>query len=268
MNEYTIAVILGIVLGITEYLPVSSAGHVIVVGSMLNFAGPKATCFEVFLQIGAISAVVLLYRQRFTGLIPWGTVSSDSRFGGWKGLILLALTTFPAVVFGAAFHHAIKTRLFNPVVVACALGIGGVLIIVGEKYRPTPTVLDLGAVTYGHALKIGLVQCFALCPGVSRSASTIMGGLFFGLDRKVAAEYSFLAAVPILSAAAVYDLHKNWALFQLSDLPMFMTGLAVSFCCASLAVKSFMAALQRWSFVPFGYYRILIAPMIIFFWSR
>lgn len=262
MNESWIAVILGIVLGLTEYLPVSSAGHLIVVSSALHFTGAKATCFQVFIQIGAISAVLVLYHRRFVELIPLATLRRDHGFNGWKGLTLLALTTLPAVILGAAFHHAIKTYLFNPLIVAVALGLGGIVILIAEAYKPTPKVAELDSVNPTHALRIGLIQCLALCPGVSRSASTILGGLFCGLDRRVAAEYSFLAAVPILTAAATYDLYKNWRLFDLSDLPLFVTGLVVSFIAASLAIRTFMAMLQRWSFVPFGYYRIMIAPII------
>jgi undecaprenyl-diphosphatase len=264
MNDFGIATILGIVLGLTEYLPISSAGHLIVVGSALNFTGPKATCFEVFLQIGAISAVLVLFRHRFFGLIPWKTTSTE-RFAGWRGLTSLCLTTLPAVILGAAFHHAIKTYLFNPLIVAGALAIGGVAILLAEAFKPSPDVLKIDSVNYGHALKIGVIQCLALCPGVSRSASTILGGLFCGLDRRVAAEYSFLAAVPVLLAAATYDLYKNWHLFQASDLPFFATGLIVSFLSASVAVRTFMALLQRWSFVPFGLYRIMVAPIIYLF---
>ena len=262
MNESWIAVILGMVLGLTEYLPVSSAGHLIVVGSALDFTGPRATCFQVFIQIGAISAVLVLFRHRFVGLIPFGSFRRNHGFGGWKGLTLLALTTLPAVVVGAAFHHAIKTYLFNPLVVAVALGLGGIAILLAEAYKPDPKVAEIDAVGYSDALRIGLIQCLALCPGVSRSASTILGGLFCGLDRKVAAEYSFMAAVPILSAAALYDLYKNWHLLHVSDLSFFAIGLIVSFLSACLAVRAFMALLKRWSFVPFGYYRIIIAPLI------
>ncbi len=267
MGDIWIAVVLGIVLGLTEYLPVSSAGHLIVVGTALNFTGPKATCFQVFIQIGAISAAVVMFRHRFIGLIPLISVPQEERFSGWRGIILLALTTIPAVIMGAIFHHAIKTYLFGPLTVAGALGVGGVAILVAEKFKPEPKTFKIDDVNYSHAIKIGLVQCLALWPGVSRSASTIFGGLFCGLDRRIAAEYSFVAAVPILTAAAVYDLYKNWSLFNTSDLPFFLVGLAVSFVCACLAIKTFMALLKTWTFVPFGYYRIIIAPIIYWFMS-
>ena len=264
MSVFLIAVILGIVLGLTEYLPISSAGHLIVVGNLLHFTGPKATCFEVFLQIGAISAVVVLYRERFLHLIPWRNYPDHQEFSGWKGLSFLALTTLPAVIVGVAAHHFIKTYLFGPLTVAGALGIGGVAILLAEKYKPEPRVFDVNELTYTQAGVIGLVQCLALWPGVSRSASTIVAGLFCGFSRKIAAEYSFLAAVPILTAAAVYDLYKNWHLFQASDVPYFAVGLLVSFLAASLAIRTFLAFIQRWTLTPFAYYRMAIAPIIYF----
>ena len=265
MASIWIAVILGIVLGLTEYLPVSSAGHLIVVGAALNFTGPKATCFQVFIQIGAISAAVVLFRHRFMGLIPFVSASPGERFSSWRGITMLALTTIPAVIMGAVFHHFIKTYLFGPLTVAGALGVGGVAILLAEKFKPVPKIFKIDDLSYSHAIKIGLIQCIALWPGVSRSASTILGGLFCGLDRKVAAEYSFVAAVPILTAAAVYDLYKNWDLFNNVDWPFFLVGLAVSFVCACLAIKTFMALLKTWTFVPFGWYRIIIAPIIFWF---
>ena len=178
---------------------------------------------------------------------------------------MLALTTIPAVIMGAVFHHFIKTYLFGPLTVAGALGVGGVAILLAEKFKPVPKIFKIDDLSYSHAIKIGLIQCIALWPGVSRSASTILGGLFCGLDRKVAAEYSFVAAVPILTAAAVYDLYKNWDLFNNVDWPFFLVGLAVSFVCACLAIKTFMALLKTWTFVPFGWYRIIIAPIIFWF---
>ncbi len=262
MSIFLIAVILGIVLGLTEFLPISSAGHLIVVGSFLNFTGPKATCFQVFLQVGAISAVLVLYRDRFWKLIPFGRKNDNQGFSGWRGLSFLALTTLPAVIVGAAGHHFIKNYLFQPLTVAGALAVGGIAILLAERYKPEPRFSDLNDLTFTQAGVIGLIQCLSLWPGVSRSASTIIAGLFCGFSRKLAAEYSFLAAVPILIAAAVYDLYKNWSLFQSSDLPLFFVGLLVSFLCALMAIKTFIAFLGRWTLRPFAYYRLAIAPII------
>ena len=265
MNIFLIAVILGAVLGFTEYLPISSAGHLIVVGSLLNFTGPKATCFQVFLQNEGNSGILVLSRDSFFRLIPLIQHEENQGFSGWRGISFLALTTLPTVIVGAAGHNYIKTYLFGPLTVAGALGVGGIaIIIVAEKYKPDPRIADLNELTYTQAGIIGLVQCLSLWPGVSRSASTIIAGLFCGFSRGMAAEYSFLAAVPILIAAAVYDLYPHWSLFQASDLPLFFVGLLVSFLCALMAIKTFIAFLGRWTLVPFAYYRLAIAPIIYF----
>lgn len=266
MGDLYIAVILGIVEGLTEYLPVSSTGHLIVAGNLLHFSGEKASAFEVFIQLGAILAVVLLYWQRFIGLIPIGEnrVPQYGGFRGFRGIALLALTTFPALVAGYLAHKAIKTYLFSPATVAWALGVGGVAILLAERYRPEPRGRSLDSITYGQALFVGCFQCLALWPGVSRAAATIIGGMFARLDRRTAAEYSFLAAVPIMVAATMYDLYKSWHLMQASDMAFFATGFVVSFLVAILAVKTFIAAVQRWSLAPYAWYRIAIAPVIYF----
>jgi undecaprenyl-diphosphatase len=266
MSDLWVAAVMGIVEGVTEFLPISSTGHLIVAGDLLHFTGEKASSFSVFIQLGAIMAVVVLYRHRFVGLIPGIGEGFGKRGGflGWRGLTLLALTTIPALIAGFFAHHAIKEYLFSPVTVAWALAVGGVGIILAEKFKPDPKTVDLDGLTYGAALMIGLFQCLALWPGMSRSASTIIGGLFSGLDRRTAAEYSFLAAVPVMVAATAYDLLKTWRFLEFSDLAFFATGLVVSFLCAALAVKTFIAAVQRWSLVPYAWYRLAIAPLIYF----
>jgi len=266
MTDLWIALILGIVEGLTEYLPVSSTGHLIVTGNLLNFTGQKAACFEVFIQLGAILAVVVLYWNRFVGLIPRRGLSTPAEdgFAGWRGLALLGLTTLPALIAGFFAHRAIKEYLFGPGTVAWALGVGGVAIILAERYKPSPRVMDLDGLGYGQALSIGLFQCVSLWPGVSRAAATIIGGLFAGLHRPVAAEYSFLAAVPVMIAATSYDLYKTWRLLEFADLAMFAVGFALAFISAAVAVKTFVSLVQRWSLVPFAWYRIAIAPLIYF----
>lgn len=266
MQDLGVAVILGLVEGITEYLPVSSTGHLIVAGNLLNFSGEKASCFEVFIQLGAILAVLVLYWRRFLGLIPaqrirWG---QEAGFSGIRGLTILALTTLPALIAGALAHRSIKQHLFNPVTVALALAIGGIGILLAEKYRPNAKTTDLDQLNFKQAFMVGCFQCLALWPGMSRSASTIIGGLFSGLDRKVATEYSFLAAVPVMIAATLYDLYKEWHLLEISDLAFFATGFAVSFISAAAAVKTFVALVQRWSLAPYAWYRLAIAPLIYF----
>jgi undecaprenyl-diphosphatase len=264
MNDLSIAAVLGIVEGLTEFLPVSSTGHLIVAADLLKFSGEKAKIFEVFIQLGAIFAVVLLYWRRFTGLIPASGLrwSNEEGFAGARGLALLALTTIPALIAGLLAHRAIKAYLFSPITVACALGIGGVGIILAERFKPEPDVERLDGLGYRQALVIGLFQCLSLWPGMSRAAATIVGGLFSGLDRRVATEYSFLAAVPVMVAATSYDLYKGWDYLQASDFWPFAVGFVVSFLVAIAAVKIFIALVQRWSLVPYACYRILVAPLI------
>jgi len=266
MGDLYVAVILGIVEGLTEYLPVSSTGHLIVAGNLLHFSGEKASAFEVFIQLGAILAVVLLYWRRFVGLIPFGENkgTADEGFSGFRGIALLALTTFPALVSGYLAHKAIKTYLFSPTTVAWALGVGGIGILLAERYKPEPRCTNLDSITYGQALFVGCFQCLSLWPGVSRAAATIIGGLFARLDRRTATEYSFLAAVPVMVAATLYDLYKAGHLMQSSDVGFFATGFVVSFLVAIVAVKTFIAAVQRWSLAPYAWYRIAIAPVIYF----
>jgi undecaprenyl-diphosphatase len=266
MGDLWIAVVLGIVEGVTEFLPVSSTGHLIVAGHLLQFSGEKAASFEVFIQLGAILAVVALYWRRFTGLIPlkgmrWAEYGG---FSGLRGLSLLFLTTLPALVIGALAHGAIKHYLFSPTTVACALAVGGIGILAVERFKPQATVVELDGLRYGQAFLIGLFQCLAMWPGMSRSASTIVGGMLLRLDRKVAAEYSFLAAVPVMVAATAYDLFKAWHLLRASDFTFFAVGFLVSFVSAAIAVKTFIALLQRWSLAPYAWYRLAIAPVIYF----
>jgi len=266
MQDLGVAVILGLVEGITEYLPVSSTGHLIVAGNLLNFSGEKASCFEVFIQLGAILAVLVLYWRRFLGLIPAQGVRwrQEAGFSGIRGLTILALTTLPAVIAGALAHQSIKQHLFNPVTVALALAAGGIGILLAERYRPNPDTVELDQLNFKQAFMVGCFQCLALWPGMSRSASTIIGGLFSGLDRKVATEYSFLAAVPVMITATLYDLYKEWSLLDISDFAFFATGFVVSFISAAAAVKTFIALVQKWSLAPYAWYRLAIAPLIYF----
>ena len=264
METLWVAVILGIVEGLTEYLPISSTGHLIVAGTLLNFTGEKASCFEIFIQLGAILAVLVLYWRRFVGLIPHNAAHgrAEKGFLGWRGITLLALTTLPALVAGFLAHKAIKHFLFSPTTVAWALGVGAIGILLAEKYKPDAKIVELDQLGYRQAFMVGLFQCLALWPGMSRAAATIIGGLFSGLDRRTATEYSFLAAVPVMIAATVYDLHKEWHLLEASDFTFFFVGFVVSFLSAAAAVKTFIALVQRWSLAPYAWYRLAIAPVI------
>lgn len=260
-NWYT-AVILSIVEGLTEFLPVSSSGHLILVGDLLGYVGEKAATFEVVIQLGAILAVVVLYWKRFWGLLH---PQPYARFAGMRGILLLMLTSFPACVVGLLAHSAIKQYLFTPATVLVALAVGAVCMILVERRKMRPVYITLDDVTPKMALGVGLFQCLALWPGFSRSAATIMGGMLLGAKRGLAAEYSFVAAVPIMVAATGYDLLKNWNLFTGADIPFFAIGMIGSFISALAAVKIFVALVGRITLVPFAVYRLLLAPLVYYF---
>lgn len=262
MDNLFVALLLSIVEGLTEFLPVSSSGHLILAGNLLDFVGEKAASFEVVIQLGAILAVVVLYRKRFYGLLrPQPYV----RFAGMRGIFLLALTSLPACILGLFLHSFIKNHLFQPMTVLIALVVGAVCMIFVERRKMRATCMSLDEITPRLALGIGCFQCLALWPGFSRSAATIMGGMLLGAKRPLAAEYSFVAAVPIMVAATAYDLWKSWALFSAADIPFFLVGMAGSFFSALLAVKVFVALVGRMTLIPFAVYRLLIAPLVFYF---
>ena len=266
MNIFAIAVTLGIVEGLTEFIPVSSTGHLIIAGHLLGFVGDKAASFEVAIQLGAILSVVFLYWHRFVALIPRDTHSTDGRstLEGWPGLFRIGLATLPALVVGYATRHAIKEKLFTPEAVTWALAVGGVAILVVERIVSRKRSISLEALTPSQALGVGLFQVLALWPGTSRSAATILGGMLLGLDRKAAAEFSFLIAVPIMFAATGYEALKMRNLVGAADLVQFGTGFLISFLVALLAVQAFVSFLGRGSLRPFAWYRIGVAPLFYF----
>lgn len=262
MAEWLTVLLLGVVEGITEFIPVSSTGHLIVAGHVLGFEGESAKTFEIFIQLGAILAVVFLYKDTFLGLF---TGQRSRGVVGFHGLLLLALTTLPALVVGALAHGYIKRYLFNTHTVAIGLGVGGVAILLVELLLPRARRYGLGTLHWREALIIGLFQCLALWPGTSRSAATIVGGMIAGVERKTAAEYSFLAAVPIMVAAVAFDLFKSRGVLHAADVPTFALGFVVSLIAAAVAVKGFIRLLGSYTLSGFGWYRVIIAPLIWFF---
>jgi undecaprenyl-diphosphatase len=260
MVELLYAVVLGIIEGLTEFIPVSSTGHLIVAGHLLGFEGDKAATFDIFIQLGAILAVVFLYKERFFRLCTWRQTAG---FTGRRGIMLLGLTTLPALMFGAVTHGFIKTYLFTPVTVALGLGIGGIGILAMERFRPPVKKSGLDALDYKDAIAVGLSQCLALWPGMSRSACTIVGGMGVGIERSTAAQYSFLAAVPVMFAATALDLYKSLPILQRSDVVMLGIGFTVSFISAWLAIKYFLRFLGSHTLNPFGWYRIVVALAIL-----
>jgi len=261
MNLNFIALVMGIVEGLTEFVPVSSTGHLIIAGNLLGFTGKAADCFEVVIQLGAILAVVVLYYQRFGGLFVASPTDGEPKFRGLREWILLGLTTAPALVAGVLVHKPMKEYLFKPAPVVAALAVGAILIIVVEKLKPQAKTDNLDKLTYGQALFIGLFQCISLWPGMSRAAATIMGGMICRLERRVAAEYSFLAAVPVMFAATAYDLYKTRNDLCRADLVHFAIGFIVSYFVAMAAVKTFIKLLQRWTLIPFAVYRLVLAAV-------
>lgn len=264
--------LLGAVQGLTEFLPVSSTGHLIIAGELLGFTGPKASTFEVVIQLGSILAVVVLYWPRFMGLLFPNRITSESStpgtapFAGWRGIGMLFLTTLPPSILGLLLHPYIK-KLFTPANVAAALAVGAILMLLVEQWsgKRKPTALTLDDMTPKLALGIGCCQCIALWPGFSRSASTIMGGMLLGARRSLAAEYSFIAAVPLMVAATGYDLFKTWTFLSIEDLPLFGVGMLFSFLFALAAIKTFIALVGRLTLRPFAWYRLALAPVVYYF---
>jgi undecaprenyl-diphosphatase len=261
MDLLVIAVILGLVEGITEFLPISSTGHLILVGDALNFLGDKAGTFEIVIQSGAILAVLVLYKERFLGLLKPAELGDS--FRGISGISKLACACAPAMFLGFILHKSIKFYLFNPASVATALIVGGLVMLWLEHRRPAASINSLETITHRTAFLIGCFQCFALWPGISRSGATIVGAMLLGAKRAVAAEFSFLIATPILLAATAYELYKSFHLLSASDLPVFLMGFFVSFISALLAVKAFVRILSHWNLVPFAIYRIALGAVVL-----
>ncbi len=253
-----IALLLGLVEGATEFLPISSTGHLIIVGSLLNFRGERAATFEIVIQLGAILAVIWHYRRTLVGMLAhWAGNPSERRL-----LVSLALAFTPAAVVGLLLHHWIKAALFNPLTVATTLVLGGVVMLWIEGRRPSSTTGDVREMSLRQAVGIGLAQVLSLIPGTSRAAATILGGYVLGLTRPAATEFSFLLAIPTIVAATGYDMLKSRALFSAADLPMFMIGLVVSFVSALLVIRGFLRFVERHSFRGFAWYRIGVGGVL------
>lgn len=259
---YLIAIIQGIVEGLTEFLPISSTGHLILSGHLLGFTDDRAKTFEIVIQLAAILAVVTIYFNRFMRFIPTTKNNSLKGFNGLNALKTLLLTTLPAVLAGFLLHDFVKDQLFTPVTVAIGLFIGGVILIIFERFVPKSNTKSLDGISNKQALGIGLAQIFSIWPGVSRAASTIVGGSFLRLDRNTAVEYSFFAAVPVMVGATTLDLVKNIGVLQASDLPLFAIGLVTSYITAILAITYFLKFVKNHSLAVFGYYRIALAILV------
>jgi undecaprenyl-diphosphatase len=258
-----IALILGIIEGLTEFLPISSTGHLIIVGDLLGYNDDASKVFKIVIQLGAILAVCWDYRERLTK-VACG-LASDRSAQRFVGMLLVGF--LPAAVLGVMFHSKIKALLFNPLTVATALVIGGIVILYLEKRSYHPRIHAVDDMRWPDALKVGFAQALAMIPGTSRSGATIMGGLVFGLSRKAAAEFSFFLAIPTMFAATVYDLYKNRALLDMGDLPVFAVGFVASFIAAMWAVKTFIRFISNHTFIAFAWYRIVFGLIVLATWQ-
>jgi undecaprenyl-diphosphatase len=253
------ALILGVVEGVTEFLPISSTGHLILVGDWLGWTGADAQTFEIFIQLGAILAIVWIYRAKLTAEARGFPADPASRRFAWS----LFLAFVPAAVVGVLLHHWIKARLFNPLVVAWALVVGGLLILLIERLHPRATVTDATAVPDRPAVGVGLAQVLSLVPGTSRSAATILGGYALGLTRTAATEFSFYLAIPVMVAATLFDLVKSHAALGPQDLVPFAIGFVAAFVSALVVVKGFLRFVSRHSFEAFAWYRIAFGIVLL-----
>src|SRR3954463_12627868 len=255
MTELVFALILGVVEGITEFLPISSTGHLILTSALLGATDERWKVFNIVIQTGAMLAVVWEYRARFFRVdIPL-----------YRNLLVAFI---PAAIIGLAFSKFIKSHLFHAVPVALAFIVGGVIILLVERRSFTPRVEETRAMTWLDALKVGIAQCFALIPGTSRSGATIIGGMLFGLSRKAATEFSFFLAVPTLVAAGGYDFLKNRALFSASDAGIFSGGSVAAFVSAFIVVRWLIRYVSTHDFKPFAWDRIAFGLLVLAtFWA-
>ncbi|MEY5099806.1 MAG: hypothetical protein RJA36_2525 [Pseudomonadota bacterium] len=255
--------LMGIVEGLTEFLPISSTGHLILAGSLLDLHDDKGKVFEIAIQTGAILAVILVYWQRLRDTVA--QLPSQPRAQRFAANVLTAFV--PAVVLGLLLGKAIKAHLFTPEVVASTFILGGFVILWAERRQAraetAPRILSVDQLSGLDALKVGLVQCFALVPGTSRSGATIIGGMFLGLSRQVATEFSFYLAIPTLIGAGAYSLYKERALLSLADLPMFAVGLVFAFASAWLCIRWLLRFVATHSFAGFAWYRIAFGLLIL-----
>ncbi|MEO5573197.1 MAG: undecaprenyl-diphosphate phosphatase [Gammaproteobacteria bacterium] len=260
---YLKALVLGLLEGLTEFLPISSTGHLIIAADLLGFTGEKAKTFEIVIQLGAILAICWHYRAKISEVVRG--LPSDAWARNFALNIILAF--IPAALLGLAFHGIIKEHLFNPFNVAIALIIGGIVILLIERQTYAPRIHSVDDMRWTDALKIGCCQAFSLIPGTSRSGATIMGGLFFGLSRQAATEFSFFLAIPTMFAATFYDLYKNWNLLQAPDTGLFAVGFLAAFTSAFFAVKFLLHYIANHTFKAFAYYRIIFGMIVlIYFW--
>lgn len=258
LAAYLIAVLLGLVEGLTEFIPVSSTGHLILLVDLLGFRGPPGRVFEIAIQLGAILAVCVLYWHRLLHVALGLFTDHDAQ----RFATNLLVAFLPAMVIGALAHDFIKSVLFSPWVVSVTLVAGGLAILAIERWHPPPHIEHTGAITPGLALRIGLCQTVAMIPGVSRSGATIMGAMLLGVGRAAATEFSFFLAIPTMLAATVYDLYKNWSNLGFDDAAVILTGFVAAFLAALVVVRTLIRFVSRNGFAPFAWYRIIVGVVM------
>jgi undecaprenyl-diphosphatase len=259
------AAVMGVVEGLTEFLPVSSTGHLILAGTLLGLTDEKSKVFDIAIQSGAIGAVIIVYWQRLRDALTGLSSSERAR----RFVANVAIGFLPAGIVGFFVYKAIKTHLFNGPVVAAAFIVGGLIILWAEKRQVgvTPRVASVDDLSYADALKVGLVQCVGMIPGTSRSGATIIGGMLLGLSRKAATDFSFFLAIPTLLAAGGYSLWKERALLSMADVPMFAVGFVVSFLSAWACVRWLLRYVATHDFKPFAWYRIAFGLLVLVTWQ-
>ena len=263
------AAAMGVVEGLTEFLPVSSTGHLILAGALLGFDDEKAKVFDIAIQIGAIFAVVMVFWEKIRSTV----MALPSQRLARRFAVNVLIGFLPAVVLGLLFGKAIKAHLFTPTVVATTFILGGLVILWVERWGRKPMhdghpddhvrIVNVESMSPLDALKVGLVQCLAMVPGTSRSGATIIGGMLLGLSRKAATEFSFYLAIPTLIGAGVYSLYKERALLSVADVPMFAVGLVFSFISALVCVRWLLRYISTHNFVPFAWYRIAFGALVL-----
>jgi len=253
-------VLIGVVEGLTEFLPVSSTGHIILAEEVLHFQGPPGKVFEIVIQLGAILAICFLYRAKILATVG-GVVRREPLAMRFAAAVVIAF--LPAAVVGVAAHNYIKTVLFSPMVVAVALIVGGFAILIIERFAQRPRIKSVDEIDLKTALLIGFCQCLAMIPGVSRAGATIMGARAFRVDRAAAAEFSFFLAIPTMIGASVYDLYKNWSSLDWSGGAVIALGFIAAFVSAALVVGAFVRFISRHGFAVFAWYRIAIGALAL-----
>jgi undecaprenyl-diphosphatase len=266
MDIFTLiqSVLLGVVEGLTEFLPISSTGHLIIAGDLLAYTGEQAKTFEICIQLGAILAVCWLYRQRLLRVVSG--LTNDA--GAQRFAVNLIVGVLPSAIFGLLLHKLIKAHLFNSVVVAIAMVVGGFIILLVEKKERQPRITEVDQMGWTDALKLGLAQVFALIPGTSRSGATIIGGLLCGLSRPAATEFSFFLAIPTMFLATGYDVFKSWHALAQQDLAFFAVGFVTAFFSALLAIKALIRYVAHHNFKIFAWYRIIFGTIALIYFLR